>query len=318
MKFANVSFIGSSVELMSSVASGIARKGTESDLLIYDKREGDLAVSIVIPQTYPEKIQPLLQSLYMSDASVIFADTVDARLGEEIVALGNFGLSGLIVADEQTGERVRLLMGSRVQGWSVVSGGDAGKRIWEFLLNLETQRKADAEHWRIDVDHSFEVKGVGTVALGLVKYGTVRIHDKLIAMPGGREGSVRSIQIFDVDHKEAAAGSRVGIAIKGLSPSQLPRGTVLTDNMRFESARSLSISFAREPYYREELAPGKIIHVNTGLQCNQARIIEAGERLEVETDQELAFENENAVIFNAKPPGSLRIAGRGTVSKLIG
>ena len=188
---------------MSSVASGIARKGTESDLLIYDKREGDLAVSIVIPQTYPEKIQPLLQSLYMSDASVIFADTVDARLGEEIVALGNFGLSGLIVADEQTGERVRLLMGSRVQGWSVVSGGDAGKRIWEFLLNLETQRKADAEHWRIDVDHSFEVKGVGTVALGLVKYGTVRIHDKLIAMPGGREGSVRSIQIFDVDHKEA-------------------------------------------------------------------------------------------------------------------
>jgi selenocysteine-specific translation elongation factor len=319
VKFANVSFIGSTVESMASVAASIARKGTESDLLLYDKREGDIAVSIVIPQTYPEKIQPLLQSLYMSDASVIFADTVDARLGEEIVAIGNFGLKGLIVADEQTGARVRSLIGSRVQGWSVVnSGDDTGKKIWEFLLNLETPRRNEAEHWRIDVDHSFEVKGVGTVALGVVRYGTVRVHDKLIAMPGGREGSVRSIQIFDVDHQEAGAGSRVGVALRGLSPPQLPRGTVLTDNMRFESARSLSIAFQREAYYRDELAAGKIIHVNAGLQCNQGRIIEVSERLELELDQEMAFENENAVVFSAKPPGSLRIAGSGKVSRLIG
>ena len=191
------------------------------------------------------------------------------------------------------------------------------RKLREYILGLDIKREPDSEFWRVDVDHSFEVKGVGTVALGIVRRGTVRVHDKIFGQPGAVEGAVRSIQIFDVDHQEAEAGSRVGLALKGINSSQVPRGTVLTNNMRFQSAKSASISFRRESFYRDALEGGKIIHLNAGLQCAQSRIIDAGERLDVEFDQEVAFEEEKAVVFNARPPGQLRIAGHGTMSKLL-
>ncbi|MBX8644692.1 MAG: hypothetical protein KIY12_08235 [Thermoplasmata archaeon] len=318
MRFANVVFVGDTTEVLSSIASRIAKKGTASDLLIFDKREGDMAVSITVPQTYPERVQPLLQSLYMSDAAVLFASSIDSTFGEEIVAISTFSLPGIVVAESGIADRVASLVKSRLAGWNVMTKDeDVDRRIWEFILNLNPERNPEGDFWRVDVDHSFEVKGAGTVVLGIVRYGTVRVHDKLISMPGGDEGLVRSIQIFDIDHQSAEAGSRVGLALRGLTPDQIPRGTVLTNNMHFQSSRSISMSFAKENYYREAIEPGRIVHLNIGLQCVQSRVIEFSGRLELEADQEIAFEDERAVVFSAKPPGQLRIAGHGRAGKFI-
>ncbi len=303
---------------MATVARKLAKKGTESDISIFDKREGDTAISIAVPMTYPERMQPLLQSLRISDASVLFAEAVDATLGELIVALSAFGLNGAIVTPAGLSEKVLSIARTRLPGWTLIESGDeCEQRLREFILGLEVRRNPDAEFWRVDVDHSFEVKGVGTVALGIVSKGTVHVHDKVFGQPGASEGSSRSIQIFDVDHDEAEAGSRVGLALKGMTPAQVPRGTVLTNNAHMRSAKSCSINFQRESFYREPLEGGKIIHINAGLQCVQSRIIDAGERLDTEFDQEVAFEEENAVLFNARPPGQLRIAGHGTMVRLL-
>ena len=318
MKFANISFVGHSSEKMVSFAQKLAKKGTESDLAIFDKREGDIAMSIAVPKTYPERMQPLLQSLRLSDASVLFADAVDGTLGELIVSLSTFGLPGVVVADSTISEKVFSIAKTRLPGWTMLEyDDDCERKLREFIMNLEVKREEDGEFWRVDVDHSFEVKGIGTVALGIVRSGTVKVHDRVFGQPGGSEGSVRSIQIFDVDHSDAAAGSRVGLALKGMTPVQVPRGTVLTNNARFQSAKCGSLSFNREGFYKEPLEGGKIIHINAGLQCVQSRIIDAGERIDIEFDQEVAFGEEIAILFNARPPGQLRIAGHGAISRLI-
>ena len=318
MKFANISFVGHSYEKMASVAQKLAKRGTESDISIFDKREGDVAMSIAIPNTYPERMQPLLQSLNLSDASVLFADSVDGTLGELIVSLSTFGVPGVVVADSGISDKVFSLVKTRLSSWSTMEYDDeCEKKLREYILGLDVKREPESEFWRVDVDHSFEVKGVGTVALGIVTRGTVRVHDRIFGRPGSVEGAVRSIQIFDVDHHEAEAGSRVGLALKGMTSSQVPRGTVLTNNMRFQAAKSVSISFKRESFYRDALESGKVIHLNAGLQCIQSRIIDAGERLDLEFDQDVAFEEERAVVFNARPPGQLRIAGHGMMSRLL-
>ncbi len=303
---------------MNSIASRLAKKGTESDIAIHDKREGDMAVSIAIPKTYPERIQPLLQSVSMSDTVVFFPEAADSTVGEEIVAIGSFSKPGAIVAYEELGKKLLQLISQRTQGWKLIVNGDNAEReIWEYLSGFEPIRDSGNEFWRVDVDHSFDVKGVGTVCLGIVRYGTARVHDKVVSMPAGKEGLVRSIQIFDVDQKEAPAGSRVGFALKGLTPEDLPRGTVITNNVRYGSAKAVTIALRRENFFKDPFEAGKIIHLNVGLQCKQSRIIGIGEAVEIEPEEPVALESENAVLFSARPAGQLRIAGHGNASRLL-
>ncbi len=318
MKSVNVSFIGSSFDTMDAIASRLAKKGTESDIALHDKREGDVAVSIAIPRTYPERIQPLLQSLSMADTVVFFPEAADSIVGEEIVAIGSYSRPGIVVADEDLGNKLLRLISQRTPGWKFVARGDNTEReLWENLTSYNASRDPDRENWRVDVDHAFDVKGVGTVCLGIVRYGTARVHDKVVAMPTGREGLVRTIQIFDVDQKEAPAGSRVGFALKGLTPDDLPRGTVITNNMRYGTAKNISISLKRENFFKDPFEAGRVIHLNVGLQCKQARVIAVGETVDIEAEEAVALEGDNAVLFSAKPPGQLRIAGHGAAASLI-
>ena len=124
MNCVNLSFIGSSLERVDEIASRIAKKGTESVIALHDKREGDIALSIAVPRTYPEKMQPLLQSIYMSDAVVFFPEAADSITGEEIVAISSHSRPGLIVADEDLGGKLLQLIGRRVTGWKLVVCGD--------------------------------------------------------------------------------------------------------------------------------------------------------------------------------------------------
>ena len=50
------------------LASEFGKKGTESDLTLYDRKESDVIKTWVIPNGFPEKIQPLFQAclLYTS------------------------------------------------------------------------------------------------------------------------------------------------------------------------------------------------------------------------------------------------------------
>lgn len=319
MNCVNLCFLGSSLEWIDDLASRIAKKGTESDIVLHDKREGDIALSIAVPRTYPERMQPLLQSIYMSDAVVFFPEAADSITGEQIVAISSNSRPGLLVAEEELGKKLLQLIGHRVSGWRLLVSGDNNEReVREYFTSLELKRDPDREYWRVDVDHSFDVKGIGTVSLGIVRYGTARVHDKVVAMPSGKEGLVRSIQIFDVDHKEAPAGSRVGFALKGLTPEDMPRGTIITNNPRYGSSKAMSIQMAKENFFKDPFEPGRSIHVNVGLQCKVSKIIDIGEKVEVECEEAVAFEEESAVLFSARPPGQLRIAGHGPVSRLIG
>ncbi|AKH98278.1 GTPBP1 family GTP-binding protein [Halanaeroarchaeum sulfurireducens] len=81
------------------------------------------------------------------------------------------------------------------------------------------------------VDRSYEVTGVGAVASGTVKSGTVDVGDHLYLgpFPDGsyRDVEVRSIEMHyhRVDHAEA--GRIVGIALKGVRAADVERGMVL-------------------------------------------------------------------------------------------
>ncbi|MDJ1431745.1 GTP-binding protein [Halostagnicola sp. A-GB9-2] len=85
--------------------------------------------------------------------------------------------------------------------------------------------------FRMYVDRSYSVTGVGAVASGTVMSGSVEAGDELLLgpMPDGRfeEVEVRSIEMHYHRVDQAQAGRIVGIALKGIEENAISRGMVL-------------------------------------------------------------------------------------------
>ena len=53
-----------------SIAESLGKKGTSTDLTLYDKKESGIIRTWVAPNGFPEKIQPLMQAINLADAVV--------------------------------------------------------------------------------------------------------------------------------------------------------------------------------------------------------------------------------------------------------
>ena len=87
-------------------------------------------------------------------------------------------------------------------------------------------RHAAAAGFRLAIDRSFRLQGVGLIVTGAVHSGSVRIGDRLILSPGGQELRVRGIRAQDRDADIGRAGERCALNVVGprLSREDIHRG----------------------------------------------------------------------------------------------
>ncbi len=100
------------------------------------------------------------------------------------------------------------------------------------LFEALPKRANDADgEFRMYIDRTYDVKGVGAVASGTVRRGTVETGDELLIgpLPDGsfREVEVRSIEMHYHRVDTAKAGRIVGIALKGIDEEEIHRGMAL-------------------------------------------------------------------------------------------
>ncbi|SIR29073.1 translation elongation factor 1A GTP binding domain family [Haladaptatus litoreus] len=131
---------------------------------------------------------------------------------------------GVEVAIEEVDTNVvPILMTSAV----TMEGLDALDTMFEQL----PKTTADSGEFRMYIDRSYSVTGVGPVASGTINSGEVEAGDELLLgpMPDGefREVEVRSIEMHYHRVDEAKAGRIVGIALKGVREADIERGMVL-------------------------------------------------------------------------------------------
>ncbi|WP_123624364.1 GTPBP1 family GTP-binding protein [Halorubrum sp. CSM-61] len=107
-------------------------------------------------------------------------------------------------------------------------GIDSLDRLFETLPKRATPERAE---FRMYVDRSYKVTGVGAVASGTVNSGTVEAGDELLLGPMAdgsfREVEVRSIEMHYHRVDKATAGRIVGIALKGVDEAEIERGMAL-------------------------------------------------------------------------------------------
>jgi selenocysteine-specific translation elongation factor len=298
------------------LAHELGKKGTVSDVTMYNFKLQDSVLSFVEPSSYPDKVQSLVSALNMSQQVLLKVDALDAALAETIVALDALRMSSgyVIYGGAVKPETVRpLLLGTVVESYPVLE--DQPMAVKERLRALEPGSGGSCV---VQVDHSFQVKGVGTVALGVVLRGVVKRHDSLNVFPGKGKVLVKSIQVHDNDVEEAAASVRVGLALKDVKPDDVPRGSLLTTDASIAVSKSLELDASVSRFSPRPLGIGDAFLVNCRLNYAPARVVEGSVapgksgilRLELEREVPLFG---GAVAFLDPGLKMPRVFGSGTV-----
>ena len=109
-----------------------------------------------------------------------------------------------------------------------MDGLDDLDAMFERLPKTTTHER---DNFRMYIDRTYSVTGVGAVASGTIDSGSVEPDDDLLLgpMPDGsfREVEVRSIEMHHHRVDRATAGRIVGIALKGVEESEIERGMAL-------------------------------------------------------------------------------------------
>ncbi|NPA04622.1 MAG: translation elongation factor EF-1 subunit alpha [Crenarchaeota archaeon] len=79
---------------------------------------------------------------------------------------------------------------------------------------------------RIPIQHVYTITGVGTVPVGRVETGVLRVGDKVVFMPPGVVGEVRSIEMHHQPMEKAEPGDNIGFNVRGVSKKDIRRGDV--------------------------------------------------------------------------------------------
>ncbi|UCD72586.1 MAG: translation elongation factor EF-1 subunit alpha [Candidatus Bathyarchaeota archaeon] len=79
---------------------------------------------------------------------------------------------------------------------------------------------------RLPVQDVYTITGVGTVPVGRVETGVLKVDDKVVFMPANKTGEIKSIETHHTLIKKAEPGDNVGFNIRGIGRDDITRGDV--------------------------------------------------------------------------------------------
>ncbi|MET1101507.1 MAG: translation elongation factor EF-1 subunit alpha [Pyrodictiaceae archaeon] len=101
-----------------------------------------------------------------------------------------------------------------------------GPTVVEALDLLQLPKKPIDKPLRIPIQNVYTITGVGTVPVGRVETGVLKVGDKVVFMPPGVTGEVRSIEMHHQPLPKAEPGDNIGFNVRGVSKKDIKRGDV--------------------------------------------------------------------------------------------
>ncbi len=287
------------------IAKELGKRENESDLEFYHKTCDGKQLTFMCPVGFPEKTAPLLQALHLSECALLYVDKIDASLGEVIIAIDAMGIKkGFVIISEFVDEDMfwKISEGTCVKDFEKIEQTEILEKVSEIVIE---NKEGPAI---VDLDGMFNVKSVGTVALGFITQGKIQKFTKMKSFPKECDVLVKSIQRQDKTVNTAEFSDRVGLSIKGFELNDFSRGVILTDD-KFKGTNEFEISFDKNKFCKKELKEGMMLH----LQCRLQHVgctIKSINPLKIETGKPIAIKKDEKVILidiNANP----RIIGKG-------
>ena len=291
------------------IASEFGKKGTVTDLSLYDRKESDIIKTWVTPSGFPDKIQPLFQAINLAEYVIFYVDKLDKFTGEQIIALDSLKKEKGILShtfDVDESKLDAMIKGTVVENYLKVDQD----KIKEEMDKLEPISKDGASD--MVIDHCFDVKGVGTVILGKVIAGRIKQYDNLKLYPAGIDVLIKSIQMHDDPVEESICPARVGLAVKGAKPDEVGRGDVISKENAVNIATDLELDFQKNPFYKNDIAENQGCLVNVGLQIKAAKFTSITP-LKLSFEKPVVFHKGEIAVILKPESTTIRILGSGTI-----
>ena len=138
-------------------------------------------------------------------------------------------------------------------------------------------RRVD-DRFRLPVDRSFSIRGTGTVVTGTVWSGSVSVGDTVSVFPGGDSARVRALQVHEDPRPRVTAGRRCAVALVGIAPASVERGSVLADPSEWTSSERLGVRVRALGGRDRPLLHGQRLRVYLGTREVMARLQTADRR----------------------------------------
>jgi selenocysteine-specific translation elongation factor len=299
-------------------SANLAKKGTSTDITLYNLKRGDDTVTIIEPARYPERLAPLFYAVSEAKTAVVVVDELSPQLGESLVMLQCCGISKgyFILRNYLPKEKVvPLIKGTILENYEFISDDPSGLKK-RLLTEAANYKSTSSETGVVTVDHAFNVKGVGVVALGVVVKGSVSKHTLLKVLPGEKTAQIRSIQKHDDDFESATEGDRVGLALKNVNVEDVDRGTVLTNETKIKVSKILESTASLVKYWQKPLEAGMVLHLGHWMQFLNSKVETVNHdgdwhspTIKLTLEKEIAHYPGDKAVLTYLEGGKLRVAG---------
>jgi len=101
-----------------------------------------------------------------------------------------------------------------------------GPTVLEAMNAFVAPEKPVGKPLRLPVQDAYTITGIGTVPVGRVETGVMKPGDKVIFMPGGATGEVRTIEMHHEQLPKAEPGDNVGFSVRGIGKNDVKKGDI--------------------------------------------------------------------------------------------
>lgn len=225
-----------------------------------------------------------------------------------------------------TAEVQQLLAGSALQGSPVLplssftGAGVAAMAAHLAEVSAAAQAPGRQGQFRLAVDRSFTLAGIGTVVTGTALAGTVAVGDKLTLSPKGQTVRVRGIHAQSQTATQGHAGQRLALNLAGVEKTEVRRGDwVLADALHAPTTR-LAARLQLLASESRALAHRTPVHLHLAAEDVGARItllegqaLEPGKAAWVELELDRPIGALHGDRFIVRDQSALRTLGGGVV-----
>ncbi len=273
-----------------------------------------------------EGIQPqtkehlwLLRTMGVQQVAVLVnkMDTVDYK--QDVFDKVKEEVSALLKVVGIDPEKTTFLAVSGLKGDNIKEKSDKmpwykGPTIWEQLDLFEEPKKPLDLPVRMPIQDVYDITGIGTVPVGKIETGILKVGQKVIILPGrsgtGIEGEIKSIEMHHEQLQEAPAGDNVGINIRGVGKKDIARGDVLCDAAKPATIAEEFTAQVAVINHPSVIAKGytPVFHVHTAqVPCQFIEILHkidpaSGQAMEGKVD---FLKNGDVAMVKIKPMGNL-------------
>lgn len=313
MESLNIAVLGSN-----EILNEFGKRGTLSDIVFYDRKLNDRIFTFIAPISFPDKIQTLPQVLNMTDFVVLNITQLDKYFAEQIIAINSLDMrNGFLLHSYDIDEQRlnQMIKGTTIENFKKIENLEILKNE---INNLHSNsREGDL---LMPIDHSFDVKGVGTVLLGGIKKGKIKIYDKLRILPSNKEALIKSIQMHDDPVDESSSPSRVGLAVKGVSPRDIERGDIICsgeDTIKIANTEILVTDFSKNKYYNGEITDTQTYLLSVGLQIKPVKILINNSKILLSLEKPIAYYEKQKFLILKPDSKTTRIIAEGSFPTVI-